>query len=46
VSGFAIYIKIAGMILIKNYVHNRVNLRIQLNDEFNVYEDIGMFSNY
>lgn len=33
-NGFAIYIKITGMILIKNYLHNRVNLRILLNDEF------------
>ena len=28
VNGFAIYIKINGMLLIKNYVHNRLNLRI------------------
>jgi hypothetical protein len=28
ISGFAIYIKINGMILIKNYVHNRLNLRL------------------
>lgn len=26
-SGFAIYIKISGMVLVKNYIHNRVNLR-------------------
>ena len=34
ITGFAIYIKITGMILIKNYVHNRLNLRVLLNDEF------------
>lgn len=28
VSGFAIYIKINGMILIKDYIHNRLNLRL------------------
>jgi hypothetical protein len=39
VSGFAFYIKISGMIIIKNYLHSRLNLRIQLNDEFNVAED-------
>lgn len=33
-SGFAIYIKISGMIIIKNYIHNRLNLRILLNEEF------------
>ena len=30
ISGFAIYIKINGMILVKNYVHNRLNLRLQV----------------
>jgi hypothetical protein len=34
VSGFAMYIKITGLILIKNYIHNRTNLRIILNEEF------------
>lgn len=33
-QGFAIYIKISGMLIVKNYIHNRVNLRVQLNDEF------------
>ena len=28
VSGFAIYIKISGMIVIKNYIHSRLNMRI------------------
>jgi hypothetical protein len=27
-SGFAIYIKINGMMMIKNYIHERVNLRV------------------
>lgn len=35
-SGFAIYIKISGMLLIKNYIHNRLNLRVQMNEEFQV----------
>ena len=39
VSGFAIYIKISGIILIKNYIHNRLNLRIMMNDEFNIMDD-------
>lgn len=34
ISGFAIYIKISGMLLIKNYVHSRMNLRLQFNEEF------------
>jgi hypothetical protein len=38
-SGFAIYIKINGMLLIKNYVHNRINLRMQFSDEFLVTDD-------
>lgn len=36
VSGFAIYIKISGMILIRNYLHHRLNLRILMNEEFNI----------
>lgn len=36
VAGFAIYIKISGLILIKNYIHKRLNLRIALNEEFNM----------
>eukprot|EP00349_Pseudokeronopsis_sp_Brazil_P009181 CAMPEP_0202964854 /NCGR_PEP_ID=MMETSP1396-20130829/8961_1 /ASSEMBLY_ACC=CAM_ASM_000872 /TAXON_ID= /ORGANISM="Pseudokeronopsis sp., Strain Brazil" /LENGTH=123 /DNA_ID=CAMNT_0049687293 /DNA_START=389 /DNA_END=760 /DNA_ORIENTATION=+ len=38
VSGFAIYIKISGMILIKNYIHQRLSLRILMNDDFNIGE--------
>jgi len=34
ISGFAIYIKINGMILVKNYVHNRLNLRLQVGFNF------------
>ena len=44
VSGFAIYIKISGMIIIKNYIHNRINLRIMMNEEFNIADD--NFINY
>ena len=46
VSGFAIYIKISGMILIKNYIHNRLNLKILMNDEFNIGENILFSSVY
>ncbi len=28
VSGFAIYIKVSGMVLVKNYIHSRMNLRL------------------
>jgi len=42
-SGFAIYIKINGMLLIKNYVHNRINLRMQFSDEFVVTDDQQRF---
>lgn len=38
-QGFAIYIKIAGMFLIKNYIHSRVNLRVQLNEDFQIDEE-------
>jgi hypothetical protein len=39
VSGFAIYIKVSGMVLVKNYVHNRINLRLQFNEEFQVSDE-------
>lgn len=42
-SGFAIYIKINGMLLIKNYVHNRINLRMQFSDEFVITDDQQRF---
>lgn len=43
VSGFAIYIKISGMIIIKNYIHQRLNLRIMMNDEFNIGDQYYSF---
>lgn len=46
VTGFAIYIKISGMIIIKNYIHNRLNLRIMLNDDFNIGETTSFSSVY
>jgi len=46
VSGFAIYIKISGMIFIKNYIHNRLNLRINMNDEFSVGEEVAFSQTY
>lgn len=44
VSGFAIYIKISGLILVKNYIHKRLNLKILLNEDFAVAEETTMFS--
>jgi hypothetical protein len=38
-SGFAIFIKVSGIIVVKNYIHNRLNLKIQMNDEFNLTEE-------
>lgn len=38
-SGFAIFIKVNGLVMIKNYIQNRLNLRIQLTDDFNVQSD-------
>ena len=35
-NGFAIFIKIQGIIMIKNYIPYRINMRVQLNDEFNL----------
>lgn len=35
-SGFAVYIKVSGMIICKNYLVNRTNLRLLFNDEFSV----------
>lgn len=46
VSGFAIYIKINGMILIKNYIHNRLNLRLQLNEEFQMGSEQTLANTY
>lgn len=46
VSGFAIYIKINGMILIKNYIHSRLNLRLQLNEEFMMGEEQTLANTY
>jgi len=33
-SGFAVYFKVSGMIIVKNYLINRTNLRLLFNDEF------------
>jgi hypothetical protein len=46
VAGFAIYIKISGLILIKNYVHNRINLRIMLNDVFQTIDETDVYSSF
>ena len=46
ISGFAIYIKISGIIIVKNYIHKRLNLKVLLNEDFTVGEETSMFSAY
>eukprot|EP00347_Sterkiella_histriomuscorum_P011909 403370632 len=46
VSGFAIYIKINGMVLIKNYLHSRLNLRLQMNEEFSMGNELTLANTY
>ena len=38
-NGFAIHIKINGIISVKNYIAARTNLRVQLLDNFNIMND-------
>ena len=38
-QGFAIYIKISGMCMVKNYIHSKVNLRVQMNEDFMIDEE-------
>lgn len=38
-NGFAIHIKINGMIYVKNYIQAKSNLRIQLQDNFVIFQD-------
>ena len=38
-NGFAIHIKINGMIYVKNYIQAKSNLRIQLMDNFVIQQD-------
>ena len=35
-NGFAIHIKVNGLIYVKNYITAKANLRIQLADNFNI----------
>lgn len=46
ISGFAIYIKISGIMIVKNYIHKRLNLRVMMNDEFVIGDEASMFSAY
>lgn len=46
ISGFAIYIKVSGMLLIKNYIHNRINMRVQFNEDFQVCDEQKFGSAY
>lgn len=38
-NGFAIHIKINGIISVKNYIATRTNLRVQLLDNFTIMND-------
>ena len=38
-NGFAIHIKINGMIYVKNYIQAKSNLRIQLMDNFVILQE-------
>jgi AP-4 complex subunit mu-1 len=38
-NGFAIHIKINGIVSVKNYISQRTNLRVQLLDNFNIMND-------
>jgi len=38
-NGFAIHIKINGIISVKNYIQSRTNLRVQLLDNFTIMND-------
>ena len=38
-NGFAIHIKVNGLILVKNYIIRKINCNIMFNESFNVYDD-------
>lgn len=43
-TGFAIHIKVNGMVYVKNYILGRSNLRLQLQDNFKIIND-SVFQN-
>ena len=38
-NGFAIHIKVNGLVLVKNYIIKKINCNILFNEQFNVIED-------
>ena len=38
-NGFAIHIKVNGLILVKNYIIKKIDCKIQFNESFHVVED-------
>jgi hypothetical protein len=44
-NGFAIHIKVNGLILVKNYIIKKINCNILFNDSFQVQEDTMMARN-
>ena len=44
-NGFAIHIKVNGLILVKNYIIKKINCSILFNDSFHVQEDSMMTRN-
>lgn len=44
-NGFAIHIKVNGLILVKNYIIRKINCSIMFNDSFNVIDDSMIMKN-
>jgi AP-4 complex subunit mu-1 len=44
-QGFAIHIKVNGLVLVKNYIIKRINCKIAFNDKFQVQNDSLMSTN-
>lgn len=44
-NGFAIHIKVNGLVLVKNYIIRKINCNIIFNDQFHVIDDSMMQKN-
>ena len=44
-NGFAIHIKVNGLVLVKNYIIKKINCIILFNDNFCVIDDAGQMVN-
>ncbi len=44
-NGFAIHIKVNGLVLVKNYIIKKINCVILFNDNFCVIDDAGQMVN-